>query len=120
MGLPEGRPDGAIYPESFKAGKRASDRYKSLVMAGEELLQIDASKGEKVFYRKMPHLGGKCFATKSILDSYLFHTGHSLSGMPRYDWYPHPSEPDVQLGWLVPEGREEEEERNAKEAARAR
>ena len=113
MKQPEGRPDAVIYPESFKSGRRASDRYKSLVIAAEELLQVDRAAGEHARYWKMPHLGGKCFATRSLEDSFLFPTGHPLAGQPRYDWFPSPDHPEVQFGYYVPEVGEKWGEENA-------
>jgi hypothetical protein len=101
---PAGRPDAVKLPATARftaAGEGPStlrDRVVAVSEIAEPLLQIDKSKGERAYIRRMPN-NGPLFITRDTADTLYFVIGHPMAGQERYRWEPQGD--DIFVGYLI-------------------
>jgi hypothetical protein len=91
-------PPTARLPVKTQGVSTIFERVGAVADIAEPLLQVDKTKGERAYIRRMP-TGDFLFITRDPNDTIKFPIGHPLGGRDRYTWEDHGD--GVSLGYLV-------------------
>lgn len=84
-------------PAALKVGSSLYGRIDSVLNVVEPLLGLDRSRGGTGWIRNQP--GGRAFITGDPADTINHPRGSGRTGC-RYNWSPHPHDPNIVLGYL--------------------